>query len=83
MEDKSSAEWDKARGVICAQCGQEVWRIRNGICLPCHYNNDSVMAEKQGVKKEKRMYRRALNSGTISLAQLKKGELPEDSVLRL
>ncbi len=27
--------WEKARGVTCSRCKREVWRQRDGLCLPC------------------------------------------------
>jgi len=27
--------WAKAAGVICSSCGHEVFRSRDGLCMPC------------------------------------------------
>ncbi|MDD4984462.1 MAG: hypothetical protein PHQ43_01535 [Dehalococcoidales bacterium] len=27
--------WAKAAGVICSNCGREVFRSRDGLCMPC------------------------------------------------
>lgn len=27
--------WDRAAGIICSDCGREVFRSRNGLCMPC------------------------------------------------
>jgi len=27
--------WSRANGVICSNCGREVFRSRNGLCMPC------------------------------------------------
>ena len=31
----SNSEWDKAAGVICRDCGREVFRSRDGLCMAC------------------------------------------------
>lgn len=31
----SSTDWKAAAGVICSQCGREVYRSRDGLCFPC------------------------------------------------
>ena len=28
-------EWEKAAGIICLNCGREVFRSRDGLCMPC------------------------------------------------
>lgn len=33
--NNSKNDWDNCRGVICRQCGQEVFRILNGLCPAC------------------------------------------------
>ena len=32
---KSEEEWEKAAGIICSNCGREVWRSRDGLCMEC------------------------------------------------
>lgn len=27
--------WSKAAGIICSNCGREVFRSRNGLCMSC------------------------------------------------
>jgi len=27
--------WEKAAGIICSSCGREVFRSRDGLCMPC------------------------------------------------
>ena len=27
--------WEKAAGIICSNCSREVFRSRNGLCMPC------------------------------------------------
>ena len=31
----AEADWEKAGGVICRQCGREVFRSRDGLCMAC------------------------------------------------
>jgi len=31
----AEANWEKAAGIICSNCGREVFRSRNGLCMPC------------------------------------------------
>ena len=31
----SADNWEKAAGIICPDCGREVFRSRNGLCMPC------------------------------------------------
>jgi|GEM_PF-5283968 hypothetical protein len=31
----TESDWDKARGVTCKDCGREVFRIPDGLCLEC------------------------------------------------
>jgi hypothetical protein len=28
-------DWMKAAGVVCSSCGQETFRSRDGMCMPC------------------------------------------------
>ena len=32
---QSEDDWGKAAGIICSNCGREVFRSRNGLCMPC------------------------------------------------
>jgi len=34
-KNKTRDNWDKAAGVICSNCGREVFRARDGLCMPC------------------------------------------------
>lgn len=31
----SEADWNQAAGVVCSNCGQEVFQSRDGLCMPC------------------------------------------------
>lgn len=35
MSEAAFEEWLKARGITCSVCGEEVYRGRDGMCLPC------------------------------------------------
>ena len=32
---QAEANWEKAVGIICSNCGREVFRSRSGLCMPC------------------------------------------------
>ena len=32
---QSEGNWEKAAGIICSNCGREVFRSRDGLCMPC------------------------------------------------
>ena len=31
----SEADWNLAAGVVCSNCGHEVFQSRDGLCMPC------------------------------------------------
>lgn len=39
---RDDGSWDKAAGIICTNCGKEVFRSRNGLCLPCWEKTNEV-----------------------------------------
>lgn len=45
--DKSESNWDKAAGVICSECGREVFRARDGLCIPCWEKKHEVEVRDQ------------------------------------
>lgn len=69
LKDK---DWEKARGVICSNCGEETLRVIASLCPQCH--NDKLDTEHS-----RRVYQRALRRGTVSLAQMRNLEFPQDS----
>lgn len=32
---RSNDIWEMAAGIVCSNCNREVYRIRNGLCMPC------------------------------------------------
>lgn len=34
--------WEKAAGVICSSCGREVFRSRDGVCMPCWEQSNEI-----------------------------------------
>lgn len=66
-------EWENGRGVNCRQCGREVFRIINGRCLACHEGRTTDEVMKADLKRRKRSAMRLLNSGKITLADLRAG----------
>ncbi len=46
----SQADWEKAAGVICSNCKQEVFRSRDGLCVDCWGKaNEFEIRDKAGV----------------------------------
>ncbi|MBU1067192.1 hypothetical protein KKE60_05365 [Patescibacteria group bacterium] len=43
-------EWAKATGIICSNCGREVFRSRDGLCMPCWENEHEIeIRDSRGV----------------------------------
>lgn len=43
-------DWDNAAGIICRNCGREVFRSRDGLCLPCwEAENEFEFRDRIGV----------------------------------
>lgn len=66
-------EWDLAAGPNCADCGAEALRIIDGLCLECHFALETRKEAEAAEKTDKRYFKQALEKGTISLADLKRG----------
>ncbi len=46
----SRADWEKAAGVICKNCGREVFRTRSELCIECWEKaNEFEIRDKAGV----------------------------------
>jgi len=44
------ADWDNAAGVICRNCGREVFRSRQGLCFPCwEKENEFEIRDEAGI----------------------------------
>lgn len=65
--------WDAAAGVMCSSCGQESFRVKDGLCFPCYEQRTVEGVEKAEVKRVKRSCMRRLNNGTLTLADLRAG----------
>lgn len=44
---KDESNWDKAAGVICSSCGREVFRARDGLCMPCWEKEHEIEVRDQ------------------------------------
>jgi uncharacterized OB-fold protein len=43
-------DWDKAAGVICSNCGREVFRTRSELCYECWEKaNEFEIRDKTGI----------------------------------
>lgn len=65
--------WEKAGGTFCNNCGAETVRLIGGLCPQCSKKEEADRMERVEDKTMRRYYRRKLNEGTISLADLKEG----------
>jgi len=46
----TQADWEKAAGVICKNCGREVFRSRDGLCMGCWEKaNEFEIRDKEGI----------------------------------
>jgi hypothetical protein len=73
--EAAEADWLATGGIICKTCGAEVVRLIEGECPQCY---KARVAEKEKVEEDRSMrryFRRALNKGTLSLADLRDGRL--------
>lgn len=70
MKDK---DWESAGGVFCSECNQETVQLIGGLCPQCSKSREAERMERVEDKTMRRYYRRKLNEGTISLADLKEG----------
>lgn len=44
------ADWDKAAGINCSNCGCECWRSRDGLCMNCWEKaNEIEIRDKTGI----------------------------------
>ena len=47
---QANGDWDKAAGVICSDCGREVFRSRGGLCMPCwEQKNEIELRDNTGI----------------------------------
>lgn len=44
----SEQEWNKATGVNCRNCGREVFRSRDGLCLECWDKENEIEVRDKG-----------------------------------
>lgn len=46
----TEVDWGKAAGVVCRNCGREVFRNRDGLCMSCWENeNEFEIRDKEGI----------------------------------
>lgn len=69
----TNGDWESAKGVVCATCGRETFRIINGDCPQCYNGKKLAVAENFEKKATVRYFRRALNQGELTLGQARKG----------
>lgn len=65
-------DWDKGAGLICNQCGNESFRIIEGMCTQCWNEAEARRIEVLERKSEKRYYIRQLMTGQMTLTEMKK-----------
>jgi len=71
----SQDDWDRAKGVNCKICGQESFRLKDGICIHCLEEKAIQDIEEMGRKQTKRYLIRALQAGQITVSDAKAGRL--------
>ena len=69
----SNEDFDKVQGIVCNQCGEETFRILNGLCPQCQLQSEAARAERAEERAMRKYYKRRLRRGDISLAQVKDG----------
>ncbi len=43
-------DWDNAAGIVCRKCGKEVYRSRDGLCMPCwEAENEIEIRDTHGI----------------------------------
>lgn len=68
-------DWDRAKGVNCKICGQESFKLKDGVCIHCLEKKDNRDMEELGRKQIKRYLIRALQAGQITVSDAKAGRL--------
>lgn len=68
-------DWERTKGTICPNCGQEALRLVGGICLQCYNKMIAERERKKEDRAERQYYREQIKRGTISLAQMREGRL--------
>jgi len=68
-------DWDRARGVICQECGRETLQIINGLCPKCSKAKEMNRVEEQETNAMRRYYARKLREGTLDLHRMREGLL--------
>jgi hypothetical protein len=75
---------DALAGVLCSQCGEEVYRILEGRCFPCWRNDNLVTVEEIETKAMQReasaIDRKNLRQLADEVAQGKKGMWIEEVI---
>jgi hypothetical protein len=71
----SQDDWENAKGVNCKICGQESFRLKDGICIHCLEKKELQDIEEMGRKQTKRYLIRALQAGQITVSDAKAGRL--------
>lgn len=67
--------WDRAQGVACKVCGQESFRLRDGVCIDCINKKDIRDMDEMGRQQTKRYLVREFEAGRITLSDMKAGRL--------
>lgn len=65
----NQADWEKAAGDPCKQCGAVVLRLPGGVCADCETRRQRKLEERL----ERRAIQRGLRKGTLDLSILRRG----------
>lgn len=72
-------DWQTAQGERCSECGREVFRVIDGLCVRCGDDKALLSVEEQEDRAMRRYYARELRQGTISLREMREGRLAQDT----
>ena len=68
-------DWDRAKGIICQECGRETLQSIDGLCLQCANAKEANRLEEQENNSMRHYYARKISEGTLDLHRMKEGLL--------
>lgn len=72
---EADGQWERASGAACPNCEQETLQIVGGLCPRCRRGTSAKRDGQVEERTMRRYYQRQLREGTISLAQMREGNL--------
>lgn len=68
---KADDNWERAAGLNCPKCENEMLRIFDGLCPQCYRIKVLENEKRDEDKSMKRLYSRRLREGTVSLGEMR------------